>query len=231
MPHDHETLAATFMGGELGRARRWRFERHLVDCEHCWSHVQQARAGRAALESLREVAATHTRDRVRATTGLRPAEPVHRRRWMVLPVSAAVATVIAVLVGLSLGQPSSQEILTQLASGYHGGNAWTPVQSAAAPPAANLGQLKWVGATTSDLNGERVFGHRYADSSGSAVLVVLGATNIAQPPGASRAPDGDWIVQADGLTVMCVPDPLSLIVGADPAIVAGAARALVHGDG
>ena len=46
MRHDPERLAAEFLSGELGRARRLLVERHLLDCEECWAEVAAARRGR-----------------------------------------------------------------------------------------------------------------------------------------------------------------------------------------
>ena len=94
MGHDPPPAAAAYLGGELGRRQRERFQVHLLACEACWGEVQAARRGRALAESAREVAPQHLRDRVRATV---EATPAGRPRWAVgwAPQAAAVTLVAA----------------------------------------------------------------------------------------------------------------------------------------
>jgi anti-sigma factor RsiW len=73
MAHDPAGLAAAYLGGELGRRQRERYERHLLECEHCWWEVQTARRGRELAESLRELAPQRLRERIRATVETAPA--------------------------------------------------------------------------------------------------------------------------------------------------------------
>jgi hypothetical protein len=237
MTYDPETLAARFLGGELGRAQRWRFERHLVDCEDCWTQVQAARTGRAALESLREVAPAHTRERVRATSELSTGTPTgdtvggRRRRWALVPITAvAAATLVAAVIGLSIAAPPPDAQLAQVVAGYYqDSSAWAPAGDR--PPVTELAGLAWVGTRSTTLDGERVLGHSYARQDGTTVLVVSSGMAFAEPEGARPVPDGDWVTEIDGLTVFCTRAPVSLIVGTDPDTVTSAARALVHAGG
>lgn len=48
MKHPKEGILALYAGGDLGRFRRWRTERHLARCERCRGEV-------AAFEGMREV--------------------------------------------------------------------------------------------------------------------------------------------------------------------------------
>jgi anti-sigma factor RsiW len=64
MAHDEATVVA-YLTGELDAAGTERLERHLVDCDRCWAAVAQDLTGRAAAESLRELAPPVLRDRIR----------------------------------------------------------------------------------------------------------------------------------------------------------------------
>src|SRR5687767_4095348 len=105
MGHDPERAAAAYLGGELRRRQRARFEAHLLACDDCWWEVQAGRQGRALAESLRQAAPPHLRDRVRATVEVevaashaRPARRGARRWWP----GAARPRVVAVAVALAV---------------------------------------------------------------------------------------------------------------------------------
>ena len=54
MRHDPQRTAAAYLGGQLPRRHRDRFEAHLLACEDCWGEVQASRRGRALAETARE---------------------------------------------------------------------------------------------------------------------------------------------------------------------------------
>jgi anti-sigma factor RsiW len=64
MAHNEAAVVA-YLTGELDAATTERLERHLVDCDRCWAAVAQDLTGRAAAESLRELAPPILRDRIR----------------------------------------------------------------------------------------------------------------------------------------------------------------------
>jgi hypothetical protein len=97
--HDPAGLAASYLGGELGRRRRGRFERHLLDCAGCRAEVAAGRVGRMAAESLRELAPPGLRDRVRATVELSPVVGTARRPRALAVVGAAAAVAVLLAAG------------------------------------------------------------------------------------------------------------------------------------
>ena len=145
MGHDPQRAAGAYLGGELGRRQRERFEAHLLACEACWGEVQAARQGRALAESAREVAPQHLRDRVRATV---EATPAGRPRWAVrwAPLAAAV-TLIAAVAGLLLvdRQPTQPAPIAAAVASYQ---THTPAWSGPAhpPPVQQVGDLRWRGS-------------------------------------------------------------------------------------
>ncbi|HUA94077.1 MAG TPA: zf-HC2 domain-containing protein [Acidimicrobiales bacterium] len=110
-----ETRIAAFLNGELSDADEQSFDEHLVDCEFCWSAVQEDRAGRLAVERLQVPAPLGLADRVTASINLAGKRPVgegatpvrlvsparpdrarSRPRWL---VPAAVLVVVALVAG------------------------------------------------------------------------------------------------------------------------------------
>lgn len=111
-----ESRIAAFLNGELSDAEEQSFDEHLVDCESCWSAVQEDRAGRLAVERLQVPAPLGLADRVTASinlAGKRPvaegATPVRRMpparhpdrarsrpRWL---VPAAALLIVALVAG------------------------------------------------------------------------------------------------------------------------------------
>ena len=153
MGHDPQRLAAAYLGGELRRHRRERFQAHLLECEACWGEVQAARRGRALAESVREIAPHHLRDRIRATVEVAPAG---RRRWTVGWAGlAAAVTAAAVLAGglLVAGRQPTQPatIAAAVASYREGGASW---RGPGRPPCVRqLGDLRWRGSGRGTLGG------------------------------------------------------------------------------
>jgi hypothetical protein len=231
MRHDPERLAARFLDGQMRRPERWRYERHLVECAACWTQVRSARAGRSAAESLREVAPARARERVRAVPGLDgPAPPAHRRHRP-MPLLVAVVAVLAVLfVGVvTYGDrgrdEASADTLAQVAAAYRDGSVWAA--SATAPSVEQLTGLRWVETRVTAIDDDRVLGFRYTDGAGRTVLVVQRDGTFDIPPDAHSVRGGEWVTDVDGVTVFCTHPPESvLVVGAEPDLVASAARAL-----
>jgi hypothetical protein len=126
MGHDPQRAAGAYLGGELGRRQRERFEAHLLACEACWGEVQAARQGRALAESAREVAPQHLRDRVRATID---ATPAGRRSWAVRWAPLAAVTLAAVVVGGLLiveRQPAQPAAIVAAVASYQAdAGAWS----------------------------------------------------------------------------------------------------------
>jgi hypothetical protein len=231
MRHDPERLAARFLDGQMRRPERWRYERHLVECAECWAQIQFARAGRSAAESLREVAPARVRERVRAVPGLAaPAAPVRRQRPMPLLVAVVVAVLATLVVGVvTYGDRSRDEVaaeaIAQVAAAYRDGSTWAA--SATAPPVERLTGLRWVETRVTAIEDDRVLGFRYTDGAGQTVLVVQRDGTFAIPPDAHSVRGGEWVTDVDGVTVFCTRAPESvLVVGAEPDLVASAARAL-----
>jgi hypothetical protein len=233
MRHDPEHLATRFLDGQMRRPERWRYERHLVECAECWTHVQRARAGRSAAEALREVAPARARERVRAVPDLDAPEPPERRQLRQRPLVIAVATIlVAVIVGVATHGDRSRdavatEALAQVTAAYHDGTAWAA--SAIGPPVERLSGLRWVDTRVTAIDDDRVVGFRYIDGAGKAVLVVQRDGSFATPPDAHPVRGGEWVTELDGVTVFCTHLPASvLVVGAEPDLVARAARTLTE---
>src|SRR6266545_3892548 len=85
--HDrHHRLLAAFLAGELNPADARRWDEHLLACEQCWRAVREDRAGRQAVQLLRQPAPPGLADRVRFAVELAAAgtiaeeRPRHRMR-------------------------------------------------------------------------------------------------------------------------------------------------------
>jgi hypothetical protein len=246
MRHDPERAAAAYLGGELGRRQRARFEAHLLACDGCWREVQAGRRGRALAESLRQAAPPHLRDRVRATVEVeaatahaRPARPGGRRRWpgvagpRVVAAALALAIVaVPVAVGMLLAggrQPAANQpaAITAAVRGYQAGEAaWSPSRDL--PPARRLGDLAWRRSGRGEVAGLPVVAFIYQDAAGHRVLLLRGARPFPEAAGARHASSGaTWLARVDGMAVFCADRPApSLLVGADQAEVMLAADRL-----
>jgi anti-sigma factor RsiW len=63
--HDrHDQLLTAFLAGDLGPADAQRWDEHLLECERCWRAVREDRAGRQAVQLLRQQAPPGLADRV-----------------------------------------------------------------------------------------------------------------------------------------------------------------------
>ncbi|MGH7859146.1 MAG: zf-HC2 domain-containing protein, partial [Candidatus Binatia bacterium] len=65
-----ERRVVAYLAGGLEAEARAAFERHLLDCEECWSSVRDDRRGRQLAERLRSLAPAGLSDRVRAAVEL-----------------------------------------------------------------------------------------------------------------------------------------------------------------
>jgi hypothetical protein len=243
MRHDPERAAAAYLGGELRRRQRERFEAHLLACDDCWGEVQAGRQGRARAESLREAAPPQLRDRVRATVevevtaGKAQAGSARRgvRRWWhgaaglgVVGVALGLAVAVTVTVLVGSGQPARQPaaITAAVRSYQQGQAAWPP--SGDIPPARQVGELVWQRSSRGEVAGLQVVAFLYQDAAGDRVLLLRGARPFPQAAGARHASGGaTWLARVNGVAVFCADQPApSLLVGADQAKVQLAAERL-----
>jgi hypothetical protein len=229
--HEPERLAARFLDGQMRRPERWRFERHLVECAVCWNHVQQARAGRSAAESLRVVAPSRTRERVRAVPEIDAgAEGSASRRHPAPFVLSAVAVLVALVLSVLVTQDDgdrAEDTVAEVVAAYRDTTAWAT--STAAPPVRALAGLRWVESRVTAIDDDRVLGFRYAAGSGASVLVVEHGGSFATPPTARPVRGGEWVTEVGGVTVFCTHLPGAvLVVGSEPGLVAKAARSLTE---
>jgi hypothetical protein len=228
MGHDPPRAAAAYLGGELGRRQRERFQAHLLACEACWGEVQAARRGRALAESAREVAPQHLRDRVRATV---EATPAGRPRWAVrwAPLAAAVTLVAAVAGGLVLveRQPAQPAPIAAAVATYQ---TRTPAWSGPAhpPPLQQVGDLRWRGSGRGTLAGLPVVAHTYQDPAGHRILLLQADRSFPTAVGAHHSAGSDtWVSKINGVVLFCTDHPTpSLVVGQDHAMVLRAAAQL-----
>jgi Putative zinc-finger len=245
MRHNPERAAAAYLGGELRRRQRERFEAHLLACDDCWGEVQAGRQGRALAESLREATPPHLRDRVRATVEVEvaagkahagAARPGVRRWWHGAAglggVGVALGLVVAVAVAVTVlargGAPARQPaaITTAVRSYQEGAAAWQPSRDL--PPARLLGGLAWQRSGRGEVAGLPVVVFLYQDAAGDRVLLLRGARPFPQAAGARHTSSGTtWLAQVDGVAVFCADQPApSLLLGADQAKVQAAAERL-----
>lgn len=116
MTHDDRHVVA-FLNGELSEGDEQAFDQHLLGCEACWRAVREDRAGRLALDLLRNPPAAGLADWVTASVQLADRAPGtiqsgRRRRWPRRPAAAVAAAVAVVAVlggalGWALGGPSA----------------------------------------------------------------------------------------------------------------------------
>lgn len=235
MRHDPERLAAAYLGGELTRRRRERFESHMLGCDACWHEVTAARRGRNLAEALREVTPQRVRERIRGLAALTPQPPPRRMPGLGFPLLLATGVVLAVLVvvgGAMLWRTPGQEAepapLTAAVAAYQQpGGDWNAASSD--PPVSEIGALTWRGMTSRSLGGQPVALHLYADNAGHRLLVARSPQPF--PEAAHVDPIGggpSWVATIDGTVIFCVDRPAAswLTVGETRAQVLAAGRAL-----
>jgi hypothetical protein len=113
----HDRVLAAFLAGELGPAEAQWWDEHLLECERCWRAVREDRAGRLAVQVLRQPAPPGLADRVafavemaaaartaaprHAYPGIgsrRRARHGHRLRWRLAGAGAVAAGVAVTLM-------------------------------------------------------------------------------------------------------------------------------------
>ena len=253
MRHDPERDAARFLAGTMSSARRHDFSEHLLSCQPCWQEVQQARAGRAALEAARQVAPAELRDRIRALVeahqepGSATATPLRRRRrWLPAAGLAAAAALVAATLTLAPSRLSSPpapspvpQALQLAVDDYHAQRLpGTGMTDSSAPDLSAL-QLRPVGTGAGAYHGLAVEAYAYIGPAGRRVAVYLSAEPFPEPAGAVpvHAAGGPWTAHQGDITALCAMLPASLapadpavnallVIGRDPALVAATARNL-----
>ena len=243
MAHDPAALAANYLGGELGRRQRERYERHLLECEDCWREVQAARRGRELAESLRQLAPQRLRERIRATVEAAPDNGGRRRRWsdaprrrsgrgQVLAAAATLVTLLALAAGGLLGWPHPAPTAAQPAAiaaavaSYQAGDRWAP--TAARPPARRLGDLELRRSGQGTLGGLPVTAYVYQDQAGHRVTLLRASRSFPTATGARHEPTAAmWLAEVDNVLLLCADRPWpALLVGQDRAEVLMAANHL-----
>lgn len=239
MAHDAAALAAAYLGGELGRRRREGYERHLLECEHCWREVQTARRGRALAESVREVAPQRLRERVRATVEVAPGTGHPWRRWpgaptrppgrgRVLAAGVALVALLALAIGglLDRARPAQPATIAAAVRTYQAGDRWAP--TTAQPPARRLGDLQLRRSGQGTLGGLPVVAFVYQDQAGHRVTLLRASRSFPTAAGARQQPTAAmWLAEVDQVVVLCADRPSpSLLVGQDRAEVLLAADRL-----
>jgi hypothetical protein len=154
--HDPQRTAAAYLGGQLPRRHRDRFEAHLLACEDCWGEVRAGRRGRALAEGSRELppstCASGSAPRSRRPP-LRP--PRWRPRRWVAVTSLAVAAVLGgglLAVREPRAQPASIAAAVASYQPAAGAGAGRPVRrppnssvacAGAAPATARSAASRW----------------------------------------------------------------------------------------
>ncbi len=194
MAHD-DPRVVPYLAGDLDAAGAEAFGGHLVDCDDCWRAVGADRQGRALAESLRELAPSSLRDRVRM--GVEADSPKtsparHRRGVGAVIVALAVALVTA-------------GVLASLGGGGATGDPVTAVIAASVDPPAS-------GSVTVD--GRRVDLTRDV-LDGRVVTVGRSAASFPMPTDARVLGDqagSPWATTRGSMTVVCLSSPENLLV-------------------
>lgn len=97
MIHDDAGLAA-FLDGDVDEVEAAAWDEHLLDCDECWTALDQARRGRMLAESLREEVPPKLRDRVTEVLTT-PARRRPRRRRLAVAVGAAAVAAASLGAG------------------------------------------------------------------------------------------------------------------------------------
>lgn len=237
MPHDAETDAARFLGGDLPAAEREKFSRHLLGCNACWDEVEQARRGRTLAESTRVAAPGELRDRVRALVDAEPSfvqrpsrvTRLPRRRWLVpagVPVAAAAAIALILTFGSGTSEPPS---LRQAVADFSAGQLPGAQLPAGGAPDLSQLDLQPVGAGGGTYAGLDVDGYAYRDGTGRRIVLYLSDEAFPEAPGARRlaGEDGPWVARRGDVIVLCARLPHALlVVGQDDELVRSTASAL-----
>lgn len=227
MTHDTELTSAAYLAGELSEDERKDYEQHLLECDDCWTDVDEARRGLAAVESLRELAPSHLRAAVRRRS---PLETSPRKHRVALAVAAGVALVAGTGAGLVLARrPTEPAVIAAAFDGYVDDEL--PGSAMPKAPAPDLSKLRMtdMGAGAGRIDGAAVTAYAYRDATGRRLIVYVGTTAFPMPRRAHmlHGKAGPWMAHRDGIALLCARHPHKvLIVGEDDALVESAAEVL-----
>ena len=232
--HPPEREAAAYLAGALTEPGRERFQRHLLACDACWRDLQQARAGRAALEGAREVAPAALRDRVRAVVELEAPGPRPRHRAAAVLGAAAVlaAAVLALQVSGPEERPGPTAVERAVSDYAVRALPGTGMAADSAPDLSGL-RLEAVGAGAGTYDGLAVDGYAYTDARGRRVVLYLSQAPFPEPSAAEPVTGvrPAWTAHEGDVLVLCGSLPSGaaaslLVVGADEELVMAAGHAL-----
>ncbi|MBA3653174.1 MAG: hypothetical protein H0W70_03155 [Actinobacteria bacterium] len=207
MSHSERTLAA-FLVGDLDPVDAAEYDRHILECDACWTAVHEDRRGRDRLDTLREPAPARLADAVRQRVEAAAARRPQPRR-----PARIVATVVCVTVIVLAGAVTATRV-----GGPHRDPA--VLASVVAAAADRSGVALPSGVTLDRLV---VDGH--------AVVLARSAALFPMPPGGHPVNDADhapWIAARGEVNLLCFSRPTpALLAGRVPAAeLTGLARAL-----
>lgn len=218
--HDPERNAAAYLAGALGPRARRRFEAHLLACETCWGEVRLGRVGRRLAEGARELAPSHLRETVRASVAAGQSDAGGRRPVRRVAAFAAAAVVglvaLGVVVTASGGQP---EPISAAVVAFRENHA--PAGGPAHHAAPDLGSagLALTASAREIMGGLTVDAFTYRSDRGERVMLLISEQEFPEAKGAVQygGTTHAWEAKADGVTMMCVDEPVSyLLLGGNP---------------
>lgn len=226
MKHDPEKAAASYLSGEMRGRRRVGFERHIVECEDCWSEVQLGRAGRSLAESGRELGPQQTREQVRAVIAAAPTPRRRLRPGWGMTLLSLLALGLASLGYMTLQKGNQPDAIDAALADYRDGPSVARSVQPNLP--ARLGDLHYLTSYAGRLGELDVVAHAYRDPAGHRVVVYQADRTFPVADGAEHSGDGrTWSAAADGALLFCADHPVpSLVVGDDEREVTLAAREL-----
>jgi hypothetical protein len=237
--HDPERDAAAYVDGQLASDERRAFERHLLECETCWTEVRLDREGRRLAEAGRDVAPVDLRERVRAAvTSVEPAEervrpPSRRRgRTAAVPILAAAAVLLAIVASAAIlrtgGDPGS--IMAAVAMHDDGGieRAHT---GGSMPELAPFG-LEPMGDEELMIDDLEVHAFAYRAAGGGRLTLFMASDAFPRPEGAAPMPDGGWQTMRGDLGLASAPlesGASFLLVTDDPTLLHDVPEGIAEG--
>ena len=217
MKHDPEKNAAAYVSGVMSRHRRKAFERHILECEDCWSEVDMGRRGRSLAEAGRDLAPHALRERVRTSVS---ATRSPSRAWTWRVAALAIAVIIVIVVGgaavvVILSPPAQPREIAVLVEDFRNDAAIDDDASSALPH--TIGDLKLRDSDAGRLGGMRVTAHEYSDAAGHKVVVYQADETFPVASGATHAANGQtWTAEIDDAVMFCADRPVpSLVIGDD----------------
>jgi len=191
--HDDPRLVS-YVAGDLAATEAEAFERHLIDCDHCWRAASADRRGRALAEGLREVAPASLRDRVRMHVEADTPTKSRSRRRRGLIAAVVVIAVVLVTAGA----------LATLGGGTAADPVAAVVRAAADPPVSGSVVVdgRKVELTSDVLDGQVVTVGR----SDASFPMPAGGRHLGNEAGAP------WVATRGSMTIVCLSSPENLLV-------------------